>query len=114
MYLEELAEICNDQWQKTMDLLQSKGDDYSKEFDVLSNFKEAGAICGISPKVHCLALIATKVARLGVLFNKEGQPNNESVQDSISDLITYSFLLQAVVAEETKQNLPTEIKKYNL
>lgn len=111
MYLENLAQTCLNQWQKTLDLLQKKGDDYSKE-DVLSNFKEAGAICGISPEIHCLALIATKVARLGVLFNKEGNPSNESVQDSISDLITYGFLLQAIVEE--KKQLQNQVKKVNI
>ena len=54
-----------DQMRKT---LFSKGDDYANE-DRLSNFKLAGAITGGDASTNCLNLIATKVARLGVLIN---------------------------------------------
>ena len=70
----------------------SKQADYAKE-DILSNFKLAGNICGINPDVNCLSLIATKVARLGVLLNTKESPNNESIEDSLLDLANYSFLL---------------------
>jgi hypothetical protein len=74
------------------DTIISKQADYAKE-DVLSNFKLAGNICGINPSVNCLSLIATKVARLGVLLNTKESPNNESIEDSLLDLANYSFLL---------------------
>jgi hypothetical protein len=55
-------------------VLFSKGDDYANT-DRLSNFKLAGAITGGNASTNCLNLIATKVARLGVLLNsaKEAQ-----------------------------------------
>ena len=49
-------------------VLFSKGDDYANT-DRLSNFKLAGAITGGNASTNCLNLIATKVARLGVLLN---------------------------------------------
>ena len=72
-----------------------KGNDYAQEKgdDRLSNFKFAGQICGITPMQQCLALVATKVARLGTLLSKEGSPNNESIQDSVLDLANYAVLL---------------------
>ena len=77
---------------KIKDILLKKGNDYANA-DRLSNFKLAGNICGISPQLNCLSLIATKVARLGVLLNSEHEPNNESIADSIIDLACYSVLL---------------------
>jgi hypothetical protein len=74
------------------EILLKKGNDYANT-DRLSNFKLAGNICGISPELNCLSLIATKVARLGVLLNSKNKPNNESISDSIVDLTCYSVLL---------------------
>ena len=71
-----------------------KGNDYANT-DRLSNFKLAGTICGLSPEQNCLSLIATKVARLGVLL-KSGVAQNESIEDSILDLANYAVLLACI------------------
>ena len=80
-------------------ILASKGHDYAND-DALSNFKLAGAICGISAERQCLSLIATKVARLGNLLDAD-VVNNESVDDSILDLCCYSVLL-AMIKNDSK------------
>lgn len=89
-----LTEIV-DQIKQTM---FKKGNDYANE-DRLSNFKLAGSIVGLSASQNCLSLIATKVARLGVLI-KGSEPNNESIDDSILDLICYSCLLSMIESEK--------------
>lgn len=76
-----------------------KGNDYSNA-DRLSNFKLAGAIAGLNAELNCLSLIATKVARLGVLLNTKGEPNNESVEDSLLDLANYTILLRMILADK--------------
>ena len=76
-------------------IMLGKGDDYANE-DRLSNFKLAGNICGITPELNCLNLIATKVARLGVLLQGK-EPKNESVQDSVLDLSNYAVLLNMII-----------------
>jgi hypothetical protein len=84
---------------KMQDVLIKKGGDYAN-VDVLSNFKLAGSICGLKPELNCLSLIATKVARLGVLLNSENNPNNESIKDSVLDLANYSILLDMLLSEK--------------
>lgn len=84
---------------KAKDIMKRKGEDYANE-DVLSNFKLAGSIVGLSPEMNCLSLIAVKVARLGVLLNSGKQPNNESIIDSVDDLQIYSFLLRCILREK--------------
>jgi hypothetical protein len=83
--------------EKCKKIMLSKGDDYAGQ-DRLSNFKDVGQVCGTSGKVACLHLIATKVARLSQLFTGK-IPNNESIEDSILDLINYSILLDMLVAD---------------
>lgn len=80
-------------------ILFKKGNDYANT-DRLSNFKLAGAICGLTPEQNCLSLIATKVARLGVLLNTNNTPNNESIQDSVIDLANYSILLSMIIDDK--------------
>ena len=84
---------------KMENTLLKKGNDYANE-DRLSNFKLAGSISGLKPEVQCLSLIATKVARLGVLLNSDKEPNNESVQDSVLDLCNYGILLSMILSDK--------------
>lgn len=81
--------------------LLSKGNDYANA-DRLSNFKLAGSICGLSPAQNCLSLIATKVARLGVLLSNPAAPQNESIKDSILDIANYAVLLDMIISETQK------------
>lgn len=85
-------------------ILLKKGGDYATSADKLSNFKLAGTICGLTAEQNCLSLIATKVARLGVLLaDTTKKPNNESIQDSILDLANYSVLLHMLVDERKQE-----------
>ncbi len=83
--------------------LINKSKDYATDTDVLSNFKLAGSICGLSAEQNCLSLISTKVARLGVLLNSNKEPSNESVQDSVLDLVGYSILLSMILNDKECQ-----------
>lgn len=83
-----------------------KGNDYANE-DRLSNFKLAGSIVGLTASQNCLSLIATKVARLGVLL-KGTEPNNESIDDSILDMICYSCLLSMIEREKKPKKFTKE------
>lgn len=88
-------------FKKMTSTMLSKSKDYANvETDVLSNFKTAGAIVGVSAEINCLSLIATKVARLGVLLNNKGEPNNESIRDSVLDLANYAVLLDMLLSEK--------------
>jgi len=69
----------------------------------LSNFKLAGNITGISAELNCLNLIATKVARLGVLLNNKNEPNNESIEDSCIDGLNYFILLIMLLKDKENE-----------
>jgi len=96
----EQIEIFEVTFSQLKDTLNKKGADYANE-DKLSNFKLAGNIAGITPEINCLSLIATKVARLGVLLNNpQHNPSNESIDDSIMDLANYTILLRMILIEK--------------
>jgi hypothetical protein len=91
--------IFNEITDKMRGIMLSKGNDYANK-DRLSNFKLAGSICGLSPEQNCLSLIATKVARLGVLLKEKSEPNNESIEDSLVDMANYTLLLIMILKDE--------------
>lgn len=84
---------------KMSNTLLKKGNDYANS-DALSNFYLAGSIAGVSAEINCLSLIATKVARLGVLLQKSAEPNNESIRDTVLDLANYAVLLDAILTDK--------------
>lgn len=95
MTKQEQEDFFDEYVKRMRDVLLNKGDDYANR-DRLSNFKLAGLIAGGNAKINCLNLIATKVARLGVLLNSNDEPKYESINDSIMDLANYALLLAMV------------------
>lgn len=88
-------------FEKIRQTMLNKGNDYANH-DRLSNFKLAGNITGIGAKMNCLSLIATKVARLGVLLNGGAKPHHEGVRDSVLDMAVYAILLDQILSDEDK------------
>lgn len=98
MNIEDQKQHINSFFRRQKEILTSKGNDYANE-DRLSNFKLAGTICQLSPEQNCLSLMATKVARLGVLINGQS-PSHESIRDSIIDLANYCVLLDQLIEDK--------------
>jgi hypothetical protein len=75
-------------------LLGRKAHDYSVEEDVHSNFKHAEYVGALFPEPYkpYAVLIGIKLARLGVLLHGK-VPQNESIRDTILDLVNYCALL---------------------
>jgi len=101
MNIATQEQVFNNTIETMRGIMFRKGNDYANT-DRLSNFKLAGNIAGGSAETNCLNLIATKVARLGVLLNSEGTPNNESVEDSIIDLANYAVLLRMILIDHQR------------
>ena len=105
MTLTEQQEHFNNRANMCSHIMLKKGNDYTSTSDRLDNFKVAGRVAGISPEQNCLSLIATKVARIGSLLHQDRTPDNESINDSIGDLINYGFLLDMLVSEKRAEEV---------
>ena len=99
MTREQQQKIIKECFEQRMEIMRKKSEDYSNGQDVLSNFKGSGANIGLTAEMQILSLIATKVARLGVLLNGNKVPENESIDDSIKDLANYTDFLYCAVNE---------------
>lgn len=94
-YLKSISNTC-------VTLLSSKAHDYSDNNNRYSNFefiygylhKKYSFPTHITTHIAFDSLIAVKIARLTELIKNNKTPKNESVIDSIVDLINYRFLLE--------------------
>ena len=91
--------------QKELNLIQSKGNDYADSEDVLKNFKAVSEICKIlnidsrtQYGTH-LFYIVLKLQRAANLLQEGKTAQNESVEDTLIDLRTYTGLLINAVNE---------------
>ena len=75
----------------------SKGNDYAGD-ERLANFKLVAKIAQIPVEKVFMVMLATKVVRLGNLTSG-GQPNCESINDSLLDNANYSVLFDAFLNE---------------
>lgn len=75
-------------------LMKSKREDYS-DLGVHQNFERSESVIAWFKedidKVF-VTLISTKLSRLAVLLSKDGNPKNESIEDSFIDLVNYCAL----------------------
>ncbi len=77
---------------------EKKNQDYTAVGSPFENFERSAEVSSWFKhnidKVFT-TLIATKLARLATLLNKDSAPNNESIADSFDDLATYCLLWAA-------------------
>ena len=79
---------------KALTLMRGKNRDYAGAEDGLKNYTQAAQIAGISVTQVLVSRMADKMARLGnVALN--GNVTEETVEDTLLDLINFSVLIQA-------------------
>lgn len=95
---EEKMDLLYDEIKNT---LAKKGSDYADIEDRYKNFRISEVALGIPVERAMLSRMLDKVSRINNLLDKAPQVVEESLSDSIMDLIGYSFLL-AVYHHDTR------------
>jgi hypothetical protein len=93
MTREELFKLHDDLQSAAKATMQAKNQDYAKETDIFRNFRVFGLL-GV------LVRMSDKIARLRT-FEERGvfSVKDESVKDTIEDLINYAVIFYAMVQE---------------
>lgn len=78
-----------------LNLLASKYHDYAQDNNRFSNFEKRSELLNLDINYIFLNDIANKIIRLENLLINNKTPKNETVEDSIIDLINYVLLFQA-------------------
>jgi hypothetical protein len=87
---------------KCLETLRKKNADYSGDSDSMKNFKVSAEIVNIKMSQGILTRLTDKVSRIGNLLSKDSREvNDETVLDTIEDLINYAAILHYAVESES-------------
>jgi len=106
MTKEELFALHEEICRRALVIMQHKSADYASSSDPFANFKR-GEILGFSTAEEGLMLrVVDKISRIST-FLKKGKlsVSNESVEDSILDVINYMILLHGMLADKEGRKL---------
>lgn len=102
----DFFKLVEDNDKERLALLMRKANDYAENTDVLANFKRISLMAKIlgvditTPNGYAIFMVLMKLDRICNLIFKDKQAANESIHDSIQDLIGYANLLAALISEE--------------
>jgi hypothetical protein len=101
MTRDELFSLHEEICRRALVILQHKSADYATSSDPFANFKR-GEILGFATAEEGLMLrVVDKISRISTFLQK-GQltVSNETVEDSILDVINYMILLHGMLADK--------------
>lgn len=84
------------------DILFRKGNDYSGDQDRLRNFKLSSCV-KVLPEKGILVRIMDKISRITELLEHSSMVKDEKIDDTVSDLHNYVFLLYAIL--KSRENI---------
>lgn len=101
MTQQEFFEHINQSFTDGLELIRKKNTDYSGLIDPFKNFRSAEVI-GVGVDKAILVRILDKIARISNLLDKEAKVDDESIDDTLLDLINYSAILKAYISRNRK------------
>lgn len=91
-------------FQECKDIGKKKNSDYAEDNDPYKNFRKCETI-GVSTEKGILVRMLDKISRIdNYIDNGELKVKDESIKDTIIDIINYSTLLYGVIKERQEEN----------
>jgi hypothetical protein len=87
-----IEDTLDEIYTKAKTILESKGHDYSNDGNRFANFEKVASVMNMTPEQAFVFYLSIKVTRLSELFGNNKKPNNESIEDTLIDLINYAIL----------------------
>lgn len=106
MMMTTLIESSEALFNDALETMKKKNADYSGSSESMRNFRLSAEIAKVSMSQGILTRLMDKVTRIGNLLDKEdGEVKDESVFDTIQDLINYAAILYyGVKIEQGERN----------
>jgi len=92
-----LVKDVQDTFSECLKIVEIKNKDYATTSDAFANFKLSEMV-GVSPERASLVRVADKLARVSNLLDKDNDVKDETVADSIHDIINYMAILKSMIA----------------
>ena len=102
MTTQELIAMVEEFQVQEVEMLKSKGADYSGTSDTLSNFKSIAALSGTSKYFVWLVYFLKHVWAINTWVKTGGNLKDESIESRIMDARNYLILLLALIKEDAE------------
>lgn len=86
-------------FKEAVDIARKKNTDYSKDSDPFLNFRFSPYV-GVPVERGILVRICDKLSRISNLLDQEAQVKDESIEDTLKDLINYSAILLTYIKQK--------------
>lgn len=96
---ESLIESIRAFYERGIEIVKKKNDDYATGEDPFKNFRFASLV-GVEPKRAILVRVADKLARVSNLLEKEASVKDERIEDTLLDIANYIAILHAMLEHE--------------
>ena len=108
MTLEDLLEIRDELSEKSRELMIAKNSDYNANGDPFGNLRACECI-GVPGAIGVLIRMLDKIKRLEtIVTGKELKVDDETLEDTIIDLMNYTVLLYAMESDDVGQACDTQ------
>ena len=107
---EQLFEVHAKTFESALAIIKKKNADYGASDDALRNFRFVEQL-GIPMEIGIITRIADKLARIGkIITTGKQEVLDETVQDTIVDIINYLIILKAALQEKEANKPLTNFK----
>jgi len=109
MVNNDLFKLAEDIFNKCLSTMKSKNHDYSSKgsskIDALKNFRLIEHLNVTDASTGIIVRLSDKFSRLANVYKGESKVKDESVKDTLLDIINYCVLLIAILDEDSSENL---------
>lgn len=95
---EELERLMREEFDRMIEIRNTKGHDYAGDEDALENFKDAAHRMAMTP-LQIWWVYADKHWDAVTTYCREGQVKSEAIEGRIRDVVVYCFLLLGILWE---------------
>ncbi|MCK9463407.1 MAG: nucleotide modification associated domain-containing protein [Proteobacteria bacterium] len=97
--MNQLHESMKKTFDKCYEISVAKNHDYAGNEDPYANFRTSTTV-GVPVERGIMVRMMDKVSRINRLIDNEAQVKDESIFDTLSDLINYTAILKAYLEEK--------------
>ena len=97
-----LIESTEQLFHDALETMKKKNADYSGNADSMKNFQISAQVTNVKMSQGILTRLTDKTTRIGNLIVKEGAVKEESVFDTVQDLINYAAILHYALQMERR------------
>lgn len=94
---EKFYKFAKEFYEEAFAIIQKKNDDYSQENNPFANFEFTASASGIKTEQVFLMQIANKLARMRECLNKPILVLDETLTDTLQDMLNYCVLMAGYI-----------------